>query len=155
MLKTTDLTELFANHTYVGIVDGWRRLAGIQHGVKLYLVDYGAVWYSPKLSPLQPIRTAIIAINDVLTVSYEFFYQLGLSEFGNFGTIEFVEPLYIRDLLTIAMENDEEPKEVRDEEMAVQTSPLNPLSLFHSPPFRFSFAAPAPSHSPLLIGINR
>jgi len=41
-----ELTELFANHTFVGIVDGWRRLAAIQHGVKLYLVDYGAVWYS-------------------------------------------------------------------------------------------------------------
>jgi DNA mismatch repair protein MLH1 len=41
---TPELTELFANHTFVGIVDGWRRLAAIQHGVKLYLVDYGAVW---------------------------------------------------------------------------------------------------------------
>ena len=39
-----ELTELFANHTFVGIVDGWRRLAAIQHGVKLYLVDYGALW---------------------------------------------------------------------------------------------------------------
>jgi DNA mismatch repair protein Mlh1 C-terminus len=75
----------------------------------------------------------------VLTVSYEFFYQLGLSEFGNFGTIEFVEPLYIRDLLTIAMENDEEPKEVRDEEMAVQTSSLNLLSLFPLPTIPFLF----------------
>ena len=60
--------------------------------------------------PHQPILTYL---------SYEFFYQLGLSEFGNFGTIEFAEPLYIRDLLTIAMENDEEPKELRDEEMTV------------------------------------
>jgi DNA mismatch repair protein MLH1 len=40
----TELTELFANHTFVGIVDGWRRLAAIQHVVKLYLIDYGAVW---------------------------------------------------------------------------------------------------------------
>jgi len=61
--------------------------------------------------PHQPILTYL---------SYEFFYQLGLSEFGNFGTIEFAEPLYIRDLLTIAMENDEEPKELRDEEMTVR-----------------------------------
>ena len=44
-LTMIELTELFANHTYVGMVDGWRRLAAIQHGVKLYLVDYGAVWY--------------------------------------------------------------------------------------------------------------
>lgn len=44
-ILTSELTELFANHTFVGILDGWRRLATIQHGVKLYLVDYGAVWY--------------------------------------------------------------------------------------------------------------
>ena len=40
-----ELTELFANHTFVGILDSWRRLAAIQYGVKLYLVDYGAIWY--------------------------------------------------------------------------------------------------------------
>jgi DNA mismatch repair protein MLH1 len=74
-----ELTELFANHTFVGIVDSWRRLAAIQHGVKLYLVDYGAV-------------------------SYEFFYQLGLSEFGNFGTIEFADGLNLRELLELSME---------------------------------------------------
>ena len=39
----TDLTELFANHTFVGILDSWRRLAAIQHNTKLYLVDYGAI----------------------------------------------------------------------------------------------------------------
>ena len=42
---TIELTELFANHTFVGIVDAWRRLAAVQHGVKLYLVDYGAIRY--------------------------------------------------------------------------------------------------------------
>ena len=44
---TIELTELFANHTFVGILDSWRRLATIQHGVKLYLIDYGAIWYFP------------------------------------------------------------------------------------------------------------
>jgi DNA mismatch repair protein MLH1 len=43
-MVNVDLTELFANHTFVGILDERRRLAAIQHGVKLYLVDYGAVW---------------------------------------------------------------------------------------------------------------
>lgn len=39
------LCEVFRNHTYVGVVDESRRLAAIQHGVKLYLVDYAAVRY--------------------------------------------------------------------------------------------------------------
>ena len=39
------LCEIFRDHTFVGIVDEPRRLAAIQHGVKLYLVDYAAVWY--------------------------------------------------------------------------------------------------------------
>jgi DNA mismatch repair protein MLH1 len=40
-------------------------------------------------------------------ISYEFFYQLGLSEFGNFGTIEVAEGLNVRELLEMAMETDE------------------------------------------------
>lgn len=35
------LTEIFASHTFVGIVDERRRLVAMQGGVKLYLVDYG------------------------------------------------------------------------------------------------------------------
>lgn len=38
------LCEIFRDHTFVGIVDESRRLAAMQHGVKLYLVDYAAVW---------------------------------------------------------------------------------------------------------------
>jgi len=38
------LCEVFRDHTFVGIVDESRRLAAMQHGVKLYLVDYAAVW---------------------------------------------------------------------------------------------------------------
>jgi DNA mismatch repair protein MLH1 len=45
-LLIAELTELFANHTFVGVLDDWRRLAAIQHGVKLYLVDYGALLYA-------------------------------------------------------------------------------------------------------------
>lgn len=41
-------------------------------------------------------------------LSYEFFYQIGLSEFGNFGSIEFTEGLSLRDLLTLSMESDEQ-----------------------------------------------
>lgn len=57
------LTELFANLTYIGIIDPHRRLCSVQYDVKLLIIDYGAV------------------LN-------ELFYQLGLINFGNFGTIE-------------------------------------------------------------------
>ncbi|KAF8463512.1 DNA mismatch repair protein Mlh1 [Kalaharituber pfeilii] len=77
------LCEVFRDHTFVGIVDESRRLAAIQHGVKLYLVDYAAV-------------------------SFELFYQVGLSDFGNFGTIKLDPPLEIRDLLQIAAEQEKQ-----------------------------------------------
>lgn len=74
-----ELTEIFANHTFVGVVDDQRRLAAIQGGVKLYLVDFGHV-------------------------CYEFCYQLGLTDFGNFGTIRFSPSLDLRELLCMAAE---------------------------------------------------
>ncbi|KAL2023409.1 hypothetical protein VTK56DRAFT_2766 [Thermocarpiscus australiensis] len=76
-----ELTEIFANHTFVGIVDERRRLAAIQAGVKLYLVDYGRA-------------------------CFEYFYQLGLTDFGNFGVIRFSPPLDLRELLTLAAEQE-------------------------------------------------
>lgn len=69
-----DLTEIFANHTFVGILDRRRRIAGIQSGVRLFIVDYG--------------RTC-----------FEYLYQLGLTDFGNFGAIEINPPLNIKELL--------------------------------------------------------
>ncbi|KAH6895586.1 histidine kinase-like ATPase [Thelonectria olida] len=74
-----ELTEIFASHTFVGVVDDQRRLAAIQGGVKLYLVDYGHA-------------------------CYEYFYQLGLTDFGNFGTIRFSPALDLRELLCMAAE---------------------------------------------------
>ncbi|RMD42674.1 hypothetical protein DV735_g2422, partial [Chaetothyriales sp. CBS 134920] len=71
------LTEAFASLTYVGLVDSHRRLAAIQSGIKLYLCDYG------------------LAAN-------EFFYQLGLTDFGNFGLIQLNPPLPIPELLSLA-----------------------------------------------------
>ncbi|KAK3318527.1 hypothetical protein B0H66DRAFT_476027 [Apodospora peruviana] len=75
------LTEILANHTFVGVVDEQRRLAAIQGGVKMYLVDYGRV-------------------------CFEYFYQLGLTDFANFGVIRFSPPLDLRELLNIAAEQD-------------------------------------------------
>ncbi|KAJ5107000.1 hypothetical protein N7456_003675 [Penicillium angulare] len=77
------LTEMFATHTYVGLVDERRRLAAIQSGVKLYLVDYG------------------LACN-------EFFYQVGLTDFGNFGVIRLDPPPKLIDLLNIAAETEQQ-----------------------------------------------
>jgi len=76
-----ELTEMFASHTFVGIVDERRRLAAIQGGVKLFLVDYGMV-------------------------AAEYFYQVGLTDFGNFGTIQFSPPLSLTSLLTLAAEHE-------------------------------------------------
>lgn len=72
------LTEVFASHTYVGLVDTQRRIVAIQGGVKLFLVDYGMI-------------------------SNEYFYQLGLTDFGNFGAIRFDPPLSIPDLIRIGV----------------------------------------------------
>ena len=71
------LTETFASHTYIGIVDFRRRIAAIQGGVKLFLVDYGMV-------------------------CNEYFYQVGLTGFGNFGTIRINPPLLVKDLVSLA-----------------------------------------------------
>ncbi|KAK3353098.1 hypothetical protein B0T25DRAFT_607153 [Lasiosphaeria hispida] len=76
-----ELTEVFATHTFVGVVDERRRLAAIQGGVRLFLVDYGRV-------------------------CFEYFYQVGLTDFGNFGVIRFSPPLDLKELLQIAAEQE-------------------------------------------------
>ena len=86
------LTEVFASHTYVGLVDPSRRIVAIQSGVKLYLVDYG------------------------MTCN-EYFYQLGLTDFGNFGSIKFEPPLVIRDLVSVAVEQEKALKKPEDAEV--------------------------------------
>lgn len=80
-----ELTEVFATHTFVGIVDERRRLAAIQGGVKLYLVDYGRA-------------------------CSEYFYQVGLTDFGNFGVIKFSPSLDLRAVLRIAAEHEKQKR---------------------------------------------
>lgn len=82
----TGLTEVFASLTYVGLVDATKRLAAVQSGVKLYLIDYG------------------MACN-------AFFYQVGLTDFGNFGLIQLRPPLLLKEVLRIAAD------------MEIETSP--------------------------------
>lgn len=75
----SELTDVFSNHTFVGIVDDLKRIAAIQSGVKLFLVDYGMI-------------------------SAEYFYQLGLTDFGNFGVIRFSPPLDLHELLRVGVQ---------------------------------------------------
>lgn len=89
-----ELTEIFSSHTFVGIVDEKRRLAAIQGGIKLYLIDYGHT-------------------------CYEYFYQLGLTDFGNFGTIQFNPPLNLTELLHMAAVAEQHAVGASEEEFNV------------------------------------
>ncbi|KAF4429992.1 DNA mismatch repair MLH1 [Fusarium acutatum] len=91
-----DLTEIFSNHTFVGIVDEQRRLAAIQGDVRLYLIDYG--------------RTC-----------YEYFYQLALTDFGNFGAIKFNPSLDLRELLRGAAETEKSSITSPEDDFEVET----------------------------------
>lgn len=77
-----ELADIFRNYSFVGIVDERRRLAAIQSGVKLYLVDYGRA-------------------------CFELFYQIGLNDFGNFGAVRFSPPLDLREVLRIGVEGED------------------------------------------------
>ncbi|KAF2019926.1 DNA mismatch repair protein MutL [Aaosphaeria arxii CBS 175.79] len=76
-----DLTDVISMHTFVGIVDEQKRIAAIQGGVKLFLVDYGML-------------------------CNEYFYQVGLTDFGNFGSIKFSPPLSLHELLSLGAEQE-------------------------------------------------
>lgn len=82
------LTEALAIHTYVGLVDPCQRIAAIQSGVKLLLVDYGLL-------------------------CSEYFYQLGLTDFGNFGAIRFEPALDIEKLIELGVKIEREETQSR------------------------------------------
>lgn len=85
----TELTNIFANLTYVGIVDFQKRLAAIQHDLKLFLIDYGAI-------------------------AFELFYQIGLTDFSNFGKIylqvDNIDTLRLINILSIFENIDQQSK---------------------------------------------
>lgn len=85
-----DLTDVVATHTFVGVVDHARRLAAIQSRTKLFLVDYGLF-------------------------TFEFFYQLGLTDFGNFGLIRLDPPLSLQSILNFAASIEKEKAASADE----------------------------------------
>ncbi|KAL6452032.1 MLH1 DNA mismatch repair protein MLH1 [Candida maltosa Xu316] len=68
------LTNIFNHAVYVGIIDPVKRLCCFQYDVKLFLCDYSAMLL-------------------------EFYYQIGLQEFCNFGELQLDEPISLRDLL--------------------------------------------------------
>jgi DNA mismatch repair protein MLH1 len=84
------LTDVFASHTYVGLVDPRRRVAAVQGGVKLFLVDYAMV-------------------------CNEYFYQVGLTDFGNFGSIRMKTPLDLTELLAIGAQQERQLSASQDD----------------------------------------
>ena len=91
-----NLTEMFASHTYVGLIDPLRRIVAIQGGVKLFLVDYGLV-------------------------AQEYFYQLGLADFGNFGSITFERPLGIQALIALGVDHERRNSDPDNEDVEWDT----------------------------------
>ncbi|KAL9089985.1 MAG: hypothetical protein Q9165_005514 [Trypethelium subeluteriae] len=85
-----ELTDVFSSHTFIGIVDSGRRIVAVQGGVKLFLVDYGMV-------------------------SNEYFYQIGLTDFGNFGCIRFDPALDLEELLRMAASQEQERAQDTDD----------------------------------------
>ncbi|KAF9405972.1 DNA mismatch repair protein [Podila epigama] len=75
------LTPIFANHTFVGILDNQRGL--IQNELALYLVHFEAV-------------------------SEELFYQICLRDFSNFGFIHLSTPAPIWELVLMALNDEHE-----------------------------------------------
>lgn len=73
----SSLRELFAQHVFVGCVDPSRTL--VQHGTRLYLCD-------------------------TRKIMEEFFYQILLYNFGNFGKIKFKTPLPLFELAMTALD---------------------------------------------------
>lgn len=106
------LTELLANHTFVGCVDDSLTLALVQHQTKLYMVNYNVLRYYEN-------STCIILINKIrltnyckfiLCISEELFYQLALYGFHNFGFIHLSIPAPIRELTIFALESCDHDK---------------------------------------------
>ncbi|KAF9542596.1 DNA mismatch repair protein [Mortierella hygrophila] len=95
------LTPIFANHTFVGILDNQRGL--IQNELVLYLVNYEAI-------------------------SEELFYQICLRDFSNFGFIRLSSPVSIKDMVRMALDDEQElmekdkwPEELKPKDEIAQT----------------------------------
>ncbi|WVO22922.1 uncharacterized protein IAS62_004265 [Cryptococcus decagattii] len=76
-----ELIEIFRRHAFVGVVDRYQCLSLIQHSTKLFLVNHGAL-------------------------GDEHFYQLGLRQFGAFNRIRLDPAPQLKELLTLAAEDE-------------------------------------------------
>lgn len=72
------LSEIISKHVFVGIVDLSKCLSLIQHSTKLYLVNHAAL-------------------------AEEFFYQMGLRQFGDFKRLKLEPPPNVRELIELAV----------------------------------------------------
>ncbi|KAF9576426.1 DNA mismatch repair protein [Mortierella alpina] len=95
------LTPIFANHTFVGILDNQRGL--IQNELALYLINYEAV-------------------------SEELFYQICLRDFSNFGFIRLSTPVSVKEMVIMALDDEQElmeksewPAELKPKEEIAET----------------------------------
>ncbi|KAM0911334.1 hypothetical protein ACQ4PT_013540 [Festuca glaucescens] len=85
----TGLLDIVKNCTYVGVAD--EVFALIQHNTRLYLVN-------------------------VVNVSKELMYQQALCRFGNFNAIQLSEPAPLRELMMMALKDDESISDENDKE---------------------------------------
>lgn len=80
--KHRQLSEILEKHTFVGIVDLDKCLSMIQFSTNLYLVNHAAL-------------------------AEEFFYQLGLRQFGDMSRLKLEPPPPLRRLIEIAVEAED------------------------------------------------
>lgn len=73
-----ELTEVFSSFVFVGVVQYANRMLTFQHDIGLFLVDYGKLFYN-------------------------LFYQIGLSDFKNFGKIFLKEDVSIRETVRFVL----------------------------------------------------
>lgn len=71
-----EMTNVVSHCSYIGIVDVTKRLCCFQYDVNLYLCDYAAILY-------------------------EFYFQIALGEFCNYGEIELSTPISLNELLSL------------------------------------------------------
>ncbi|ABN66315.2 predicted protein [Scheffersomyces stipitis CBS 6054] len=89
------LTDILNNAVYVGIVDEEKRLCCFQYDVKLYLCDYASLLH-------------------------EFYYQVALYEFCNYGEILLSESIPLEDILS-PLYAEEREKTLIDKDTIIDT----------------------------------
>ena len=95
ILLMVDVGDIMLKHAFVGIVDLSLGLSLIQYSTKLYLANHTSLAY------VHPS-----ALERRLMGSEEHFYQLGLRQFGAFNRLRLDPPPLLRDLISLATEDE-------------------------------------------------